>query len=223
MILLHGMPLFEDGMNKVADSSVGSVAARLAEAGHAFVAKQSKAGVEAILKSLGEVIYVTDVKVNPESRSLVTSSKALDFHTDHHKAKWILWHCLRQTDNGGESTLVDAAAAYWKLSASDQNALAQITLFEHKIFDDDEDRHPLVKMENGEPKFYYSFWLADKNLPPAQKKALFAFREAVASETPVIIRLEKGDVLVVNNRRILHGRCEIKGSRDRFLKRFWIQ
>lgn len=199
-----------------------NIVAKLSDKGFMFIASQSESEVRGILDCLGEVIYVTDVKVNPNSRALVTSSKALDFHTDHHKAKWVLWHCIEQTDDGGESILVDAISVYNQLSEAEKQALSQVMLFEHNIFEDDEDFCPVVTQENGMLKFYYSFWMADKKLQGAPKSAFMAFRAAITKETPVEMKLKKGDVLIIDNHRILHGRREIRGNQNRFLKRFWI-
>ena len=186
------------------------------------IPRQTEEQLRDILRRLGTVIYTTDVKVNPDSRALVTSARALDFHTDHYKAKWVVWHCLEQTDDGGESILVDAEKIYAKLSPQNQAALAEIMLFEHKIFDGDEESRPLISQHNGKRAFYYSFWLVDKTLPKKQKAALDAFRAGIEQEKPVVIKLQPGDVLAVNNRRILHGRRIICGSQNRFLKRFWL-
>ena len=199
------------------------ISAVLLDKGFIFLSQQSEKEVAGILESLGEVIHVTDVKINPQSRALVTSPKALDFHTDHHKARWVLLHCLEQTDVGGESIIVDAARVYNKLGDDNRRALTEIILFEHDVFGSGKDSHPLVEKENGTLRFYYSFWMADDNMPAHQKSAFMAFREAVAEEESVKLKLQKGDVLVVDNHRMLHGRCAIKGSQDRFLKRFWIQ
>ncbi|MBE8158703.1 MAG: TauD/TfdA family dioxygenase [Betaproteobacteria bacterium] len=188
-----------------------------------FVAKQSPSDVAALLDSLGEVIYTTDVRVKSASKVLVTSSCALDFHTDHHLPKWILWHCIEQTDDGGETILVDAAKIYRNLDGAHKSALSEIMLFEHKMFGGDRGYYPLVAEKDGVLRFYYFFWTARENLPEAQKSALSAFRSALVAEPPVKIKLGKGDVIIVDNHRILHGRCEIKGTRNRFLKRFWVQ
>jgi alpha-ketoglutarate-dependent taurine dioxygenase len=40
---------------------------------------------------------------------------------------------------------------------------------------------------------------------------------------PTQLLLQKDDALIIDNRRILHGRTAITGSKDRFLKRYWIE
>jgi hypothetical protein len=79
----------------------------LKEKGYIHLTNQSEADLENILAKLCEVINTTDVVVKPESRGMVTTELGLDFHTDHHKAKFILWYCHKQTDLGGDSILID--------------------------------------------------------------------------------------------------------------------
>jgi len=195
----------------------------LSEKGYCYLTAQSAEEVDNLINTLGKAFFITDVKVRPDSKALVTSAKALDVHTDHHRAQWILWHCIKQTDIGGESILVDAIKAYQSLDSAAQKTLTHVMLLEHKIFGKGMDFCPVVREDSDEIKFYYSFWLADKNMPKEQKAAFMSFRKAIETQEPVSIKLNQGDVLIVNNHRILHGRREIKGHQKRLLKRFWIE
>lgn len=189
--------------------------------GFAFLSKQGEHDLANILDILGKVILETDVKVRPESRAMVTSEKGLDFHTDHHKAKFILWYCYQQTDKGGESILIDAEQIWSELTPDEQNQLKNILLFEHKIFPDDKENYPLVKLDKkGKRKFYYSFWLV--NDMDRHNPALIRFQDIIRKTEPNRITLKPSDILIVDNHRIFHGRTAIAGSKDRFLKRYWI-
>ena len=201
------------------DSAV--VPGTLWKEGYALVQGAASSGMEAIAAELGEVIYVTDVKVNPQGRALVTSARALDFHTDHPRADYVAWLCIDQADDGGETILADAEAAYRHLSPGERHALSGIHLREHKVFSDDEDFRPLVVVKNGETRFYYSFWLVKDSLSSLQKGALTRFQRMLPECRIAEIKLRPNDVLVVGNTRILHGRRAFSGDR-RFLKRYWI-
>ena len=74
--------------------------------GHWFLADTSPEDAIGIVRQLGEVLFVTNVTVKP-GKALVTSDRALDFHTDHHRADLICWYCIEQTDQGGETLLLD--------------------------------------------------------------------------------------------------------------------
>ena len=201
------------------DSAV--VPGTLWKEGYVLVRGAASSGMEAIAAELGEVIYVTDVKVNPQGRALVTSARALDFHTDHLRSDYVSWLCIDQADDGGETILADAEAAYRHLSPGERYALSGIHLREHKVFADDEDSRPLVVVKNGKARFYYSFWLIEDSLSSVQKDALTRFQRMLPGCRIAEIKLRPDDVLVVDNTRILHGRRAFSGER-RFLKRYWI-
>lgn len=176
----------------------------------------------ALVTALGEVIHKTEVAVKPESPGLVTSDKPLDFHTDHSKADYVAWLCIKPDAEGGETILADARKAFSLLGSDDQQILKTVMLKEHHMFDCDPLRSPLVSNINGMLKFYYSFWLADKNMSKRQNLAFNAFRRAVSTIPCQEFKLRCHDILIVDNSFILHGRRAIK-SPNRQLKRFWIR
>jgi len=193
----------------------------LKEKGFIHLTNQSETELENILNELGEVIHTTDVVVKPESRGMVTTSLGLDFHTDHHRAKYILWYCHKQTDLGGDSILIDADKIFVQLTNEEQDKLKQIKLFEHKIFPGDSDNNPFVEIDDkGDRIFYYSFWLVkdEDKLNPAFLK----FQNLIKQTDSIKINLKERDILIVDNHRIFHGRTAIEGSKDRFLKRYWL-
>ena len=194
----------------------------LKQCGYVLMEGAGQSGLDSVIAQLGEVIQVTKVHNNPDTPALVTSDRALDFHTDHPKADFIVWLCVEQSQTGGESILADADMAFERLSPDDQAALKEIRLFEHKVFPDDEDSRPLVSTgAGGKRRFYYSFWLVKGELPSAQKSALKCFQAAVSECQVAEIKLRRDDVLIVDNGRILHGRRAFTGG-NRLLIRHWV-
>ena len=193
---------------------------QLSKVGWVHLTDQTEEQLNDITESLGENIFTTDVLVKPESKSMVQSASGLSFHTDHPKAKYIVWFCYKQTDNGGETLLVDADKVFQRLSTAEQNKLHKINCFEHKIFTDDLQYYPLVETDNGERKFYFSYWLVNET--DKQNPALIRFRELLNNSECVQLRLKPNDILIVDNHRIFHSRTKIAGSQDRHLRRFWI-
>lgn len=190
----------------------------LNENGYCHIPNQNQNKLNLILKQLGNIINETDVIANPESKSLVTSDKFLDLHTDNHLAKYIIWFCHKQADKGGHSILCDAEAVYSKLNGTEREQLSKIHVYEHKLYPENRNSNPIVREIDGKRKFYYSFWLARekyRELPVFKK-----WRELIQQAEHTKLRLEKDDILIIDNHRIFHGRTEIKG--DRFLKRYWL-
>lgn len=172
--------------------------------------------------TLGSIIHRTEVVVKTESQGLVTSCKPLDFHTDHSLADYVAWLCVRPAKEGGETILADARNAFSLLSLDDQKTLETVMLKEHRMFENDPLQSPLVSKINGDLKFYYSFWLVDKKISGRQKKAFDAFRRSVDEISFHEFKLNRNDILFVDNSCILHGRRAISDT-NRQLKRLWIR
>ena len=183
--------------------------------------KNCRASVAELVAGLGEVIKTTEVKIKLNSEALVTSAKPLSPHTDHHKADLIFWHCIEQTNQGGETLLADAKEIYSNLDMSNKRALREIYFYEHKIFPNDPNKYPMISGAWGEELFYYTYWLHDERLCPLKKNALEKFHQMSLKKLRPV-KLSKNDVLIIDNKRILHGRHAITGSKNRHLRRYWI-
>lgn len=189
---------------------------------HGFKHLQNKTveDVNSLCHSLGTVLLEADVKVDPTTKALVTSDSELDMHTDHSKARYVIWHCLKQTSRGGSSLLLDTKKVLQELSKKEKEILEKIQLFEHKIFKDDLESYPMLSKLNGKDKMYYSFWFIN----PKNKKnqGFLKFKNIVDKMEKIKIRLKGNDVLIVDNNRMFHGRTKILGDKNRHLKRFWV-
>lgn len=195
----------------------------LRDSGYVLLRGAGVPGLVDLIETLGRVLFVEEVVVDASSPSLVKSSAGLSLHTDHHRADLIVWHCIAQSDEGGETLIADGIAALDALSPAQRSALATIELQEHSVFRGDADRCPVLFSKRGADRIYYSYWLADQPLSPAQRDALDAFEHAVQRGPCMRIRLEPGDVLAIDNGRMVHGRASINGSRERHLRRYWIE
>ncbi|HHH52158.1 MAG TPA: hypothetical protein ENK91_00730 [Bacteroidetes bacterium] len=186
--------------------------------GFVHLPKQTETELKTVLETLGYVINETDVIANSESKSLVTSEKYLDFHTDNHLAKYIVWYCRKQAEKGGYSMICDAEKVFDKLNDIEKEELSKIHVYEHKLFPENRNSNPIVREINGKRKFYYSFWLARekyRELPVFKK-----WRDLIHNEKHEKILLDETDILIVDNHRVFHGRTEIVGERN--LKRYWL-
>lgn len=202
------------------DVDLADLPERLASTGWAHLSRAGWDGLDAVVDRLDACVLRTrDVVVRP-GRALVTSARALDLHTDHHRADLVAWLCLAQTSQGGATRLADAAAAYASLSPAHRERLEAIRVFEPSVFPGDEKSHPLVERTPTGPRFYCSFWF-DAPLAPSARAAFDAFQCAAHANVSEF-RLAPSDLLVIDNRRILHGRTAIVGSRDRHLVRSWL-
>lgn len=189
--------------------------------GYSYLPNQNSDNLNLIISQLGSIINETDVVANESSKSLVTSNKFLDFHTDNHLAKYIIWYCHTPAEEGGFSILCDAEKVFNKLSPEEKFQLSKIHVFEHKLFPENRNSNPIVREINGARKFYYSFWLAREKY--RQNPVFIKWRDLIQQSKHVKIKLNSSDILIVNNHRVFHGRTAIKGKTQRFLKRYWIK
>lgn len=167
----------------------------------------------------GPVILTTHVRPRPDAKGALATDLEMELHTDHPRARWIVWHCIRQSSEGGVSVLKDARAAFFRLSIPDQAELEVTTMGSHKIFPGDKERYPVSRIYGDIYEWiYYTPWLRREGA----NKALDAFAAALAETPEVRIRLKPGQALAVDNTRMLHGRTAIGGDRDRHLVRHWI-
>ncbi len=191
----------------------------ISKEGWAHLHGVSEFDVRQIIEGLGSVLFETQVRPNPQSRALVTSHRPLGPHTDHHSAKLILWHCKEQSHIGGESILIDAWRIIDTMPLAMVEQLKATRLKEHAVFEGDLELCEMLRpREGGKWDVYYSFWLAGD-----EKNAAFqAFSRGLAAMPRIEIRLEPSDVLIIDNRRMLHGRKAIPEGANRHLTRFWI-
>lgn len=177
--------------------------------------EMTKIGVWAI----GPIIQTTKVTPRPEAKAALATDREMDFHTDHPRAFLIAWHCVRQSSAGGYSLLKDGHKALAKLDPATQERLREATMGAHQVFKGDLERWPVVRDDLGCRNWiYYTPWLRRDGADAA----LDAFATALEEVETVRIRLEPGQVLLINNTRMLHGRSAIEGNKDRLLVRHWV-
>lgn len=204
------------------DSILKLIREGLASQGYVYLSGMRANDLEDVLRYLGEVIQITNIRVDNKSRALLASERGLDFHTDHSKADIVAWYCFGQANSGGESMLLDIEQILPRFSEEETRILSSIMLHEHKVFDDDEGSYPLIEKTGDKFKCYYSFWLVKRDLSKPQRFLLDKFQRIIRETKPRVILLQPKDILLVDNGRILHGRKPIEGGGNRFLKRYWI-
>jgi len=199
--------------------------ARLTEQGYVIIPNVSLQEVNLFTSVLGDVLLETEVSEKIISARLLASSKAMALHTDHYQADYIAWYCIQQSNQGGETLLVDT----WKMmdflfSENQLNALKGIRVLSHKVFPRDNLHYPMLsENRKGELKVFYSPWMVSDASTIEGKLALTQWKEIIEKIQPYKIFLKPQDVLIIDNGRMLHGRTAFPKNSGRSLKRFWIK
>jgi alpha-ketoglutarate-dependent taurine dioxygenase len=136
---------------------LGHIRNELHTSGHVMLRGAGTHSLVELLESLGRILHVEEVVVDPASGSLVKSPHGLSLHTDHHRADIIVWYCIAQSDDGGTTVLADGIRAYRTLSVEMREALRDVSLQEHSVFRGDQERHPVISVRNGVERLYYSY------------------------------------------------------------------
>lgn len=180
----------------------------------------------ATLSELGEIVGREDITLHVTGRNL-HSTRAISFHTDSPIADLVAWYCVRQDPVGGATSFLDLGAMGQLLDPATFEALRQVI---HRCPSQRRVRLvdvPLLLDEGdaARPRFFFTPWLLGPELGPEAVAAYRAFVEAIADhedEWSVDVRLEPGEVVVIDNRRMLHARSELSAESPRLLERAWI-
>jgi hypothetical protein len=194
---------------------------------------------EAICGMLGRVESVMDIMVDGARsnanrtgrldlgevrRPDIYRSDAIGFHSDNPNVGIIGWYCRRQDAGDGRSRLVDGYDVIEGFSRSDLDVLASIGVRWMMRHEGAERMYhePMVSWAGARPRFYYAPWLVPSSLDAAQRGMLERFETALArceAERTLEIRLESGEALFIDNRRLLHARQAIGPESERHLVR----
>ena len=173
-----------------------------------------------------------DVVSKPEPNSNAYTALGLLCHTDlpnwERPPDYQLLHCLENDAEGGDSILVDGFRAAEELRRREPAAYRLLTRFpiDFRFQDDESDirfRAPTIALdEAGAPtEVRFNFAVMDAIDAPAERmgpicRALRAF--ATVIRDPALecrYRLSPGELLIFDNRRVLHGRAAFDPSTGR--------
>ena len=203
--------------------------------------RRSAEEYEQLGRRLGEVVLRTDVVVDASKRALQEArrkmsgrpsafqSDALGFHSDNPMTNVIAFHCVRQDAVDGTLRLVDMPALLDKFSDAEIDELSCVgvsyTYLTGKNRDDEILSEPLVTRADGRLLIFYQSWMIRGELTVHQRQLLDRvaglIEEAVTTKG-IAIRLEQGQSLMVDNRRMLHGRGALPDDSKRHLVRLLI-
>ena len=188
--------------------------------GWTLIKSNTHENVLSVFKNFGPVIQTAEVCPKIDSRAAVNTVNEMELHTDHPRARWISWECIRQSSEGGYSLLKDTYLALKNIPSNTLEELTKVFInTHHKVFNDDLETYPVLREDGDKSNWvYYTPWF-DRN---SGNKAREAFLLEI-DKCPVIkIRLQPGDILLIDNGRMLHGRTSIGGDQNRLLIRRWI-
>ena len=180
----------------------------------------AKEGVRETLCRLGEIVEQTRVRQMEGATTYLCGRDAVPLHTDHPEARLVAWWCESQANRDGASVLADGNDV---LSLMGDQAEALLEVEQHVPPQLARQVLRTAPVWSGK-RLYYAPWYPVLQATDAGRRALRTFRSLLAMGVGhKRIRLQPGDLLVVDNARWLHGRDKLERHNGRLLRRFWLQ
>jgi hypothetical protein len=179
-------------------------------------------GFERLCEGLGRTVQTTAVRLVSGKRTYLTNPAAIPLHTDHPVARFIAWRCIAQDYRDGATLLVDGGAVAASLPKRTADLLERAVLPAMVRLGAQAVRTRVLRWTDEGPAVFFAPWLEPIDATDEVREALGAFARAVEREPSEEVRLEPGEVLVVDNRRLLHGRRALEPESPRWLERRWI-
>jgi alpha-ketoglutarate-dependent taurine dioxygenase len=180
---------------------------------------QGRVSLLAQLAALGPIIQTTEITPRANAKAALATDQEMQLHTDHPRARWISWECVRQSSEGGYSLLKDTKPALDVLTDAERDELRALSIRTHVVFPDDTGAYPVLRNDgDGFDWVYFTPWMIDGLRSPAFQK----FIQALEATPTLSVRLYPGESLLIDNGRMLHGRSALGGDKDRLLIRRWI-
>ena len=202
----------------------------------------TKNGIHSFTNNIGPIKRtnwgeIADIKSIKNAYDLTMTTRTLENHTDnpyrYPTQGYIFLHCLNNAEIGGENTLVDGFNAANNIMKKDKKTYEKLsnykTFFRYKDKDtclehacslielDDKNRIIQVRYNNRTEVMPYASLSHIKSYINARK---IFWNEICKNENNLIIKQEPGDMIIIDNYRIFHGR---KGYTDNNSSRYFRQ
>ncbi len=196
----------------------------LATRGWAVASITEPGAFDRLVDALGEVVGEEAIRLREGAHAYVAKPGRVPLHTDHPRVDTIVWRCMAQDRVDGASWLLDTRPVLRAMPPALRDALAATNLECPPLAGGAPSlRHPVLW---GDGELFCSPWLRAAPGETSAQSALDALRDRLseaAAAHRVDVRLGEGDVLVVDNHRVLHGRGPLATDSPRHLHRVWIQ
>jgi hypothetical protein len=204
---------------------VSDVTESVRRIGWCCLGPMSDAEYRTLVGQLGTPWCETAVELRPNVRSYLCKPEPVPFHTDHPDADWMSWRCEVQDEADGTQLLVDGLDALRACGPRVRDVLTQVHVEVRVRQDTPPARVPIVRVSPQGDRLFFASWIKPMESDPFSLKAFAALREEIdrrCESHAFEVRLAEGEVLVIDNGRLLHGRKGLASSSKRRLRRFWI-
>jgi len=178
-----------------------------------------------LVGQLGKPWCETAVELRPDVRSYLCKPEPVPFHTDHPDADWMSWRCEVQDESDGAQQLIDGLEALRACGPRVREALMHVHAEVKVRGDSPPSKVPIVRATPAGDRLFFAEWIKPIECDPHSASAFAFLRDEMlrrADSHVQEVRLSEGEVLIVDNGRLLHGRKGLGSVSKRRLRRFWI-
>ena len=214
---------------------------RLRRFGIAFVSGTAGEGVERVAKLIGylrETNYgrVFDIKVEAQPRTFADLPEAAPPHTDDAFRPFppglLMLECVQASTEGGASLFIDGFSMVARLRAEDEPSVELLSRLPLRFYRSHPGEHDFLsygRLINLDHEGHLAgvrlalHNIGPPNLSPDQVEPFYAAlrRLVTCARDPqlrLVRRLEAGDLVILDNERVLHGRETFTGRSGRHLR-----
>lgn len=206
-------------------TEVADITESVRRTGWCRLGSMSDAEYRTLVGLLGKPWCETAVELRPDVRSYLCKPEPVPFHTDHPDADWMAWRCEVQDDADGTQQLVDGLEALRACGSRVRDALMRVHAEVRIRKDAPPAQIPIVRTTPDGDRLFFASWITPIESDAFSLDAFAALRDEInrRCESHILeVRLAEGEVLVIDNGRLLHGRKALASSSKRRLRRFWI-
>ena len=178
-----------------------------------------------LVRTLGPVLATEHIALRPGAHAYVAKPGPVPPHTDHPEVGAIAWWCEVQDESDGTSLLLDTRPVVEALPESCRTALRSVRLECPPLAGGPPTlSFPVLRETARGEAIFCSPWLRAVGGDVSGQRQLDLLRERLmqAHAHRRACRLRPGEVLIVDNQRVLHGRDAINEQSRRRLMRTWI-
>jgi Taurine catabolism dioxygenase TauD, TfdA family len=162
------------------------------------------------MRNLGRIKQIDPICPQDDSSLFIRSKKPIPVHNEDPDVNWLAWYCEQAACDGGRTVLIDGDELGRVISQRTNVALRSVACSH---------RNPTLEpILSALGDWYLIPW----NLPNALGRevltALEELRAAISNLPNITCELKRGDILIVKNRRILHGREGFSDSSRKLIR-----
>ena len=207
------------------DEWVDAIHAAIAGRGYALLPAIGQEEWDRRISSLGVILDTTSVELNPAIGTYLCQPGEVPMHSDHPDAELIAWRCERADPQGTPQLVCDSLSVVGALDDAARRILTQTRVVARFRSRAPAMMFPILRQAGGGWRLFFAPWLEPESGDVLVREAWRQLVEAVerSRESCLEVRLGAGEILLIDNGRMLHGRPPLAPESSRCLVRTWLR